>query len=165
MSVIRVLFVCLGNICRSPMAEGVFRDKVNKAGLGETIEIDSAGTGAWHIGSPPDKRAQMTTQLNDIDISQQKARQVVKEDFEDFDYILAMDYTNYETLLSKADHHHSNKIQLFLNYSSGKKTIEVPDPYYGGDNNFSHVLNLIDSASQGLLNELQLRLKGSTEDS
>ncbi len=152
---IRILFVCMGNICRSPTAEGIFRHKVENASLESSIEIDSAGTHAYHIGSPPDPRAQSAAKKRDIDLSPLRARRVVTNDFIQFDYVIAMDKSNYEDLEAICPSGHENKIHLFLNYSNNIET-EVPDPYYGSGNGFEIVLNLIENAAEGLLKHLQV---------
>ncbi|QDG75467.1 low molecular weight protein-tyrosine-phosphatase [Labrenzia sp. PHM005] len=141
-----VLFVCLGNICRSPLAEGVFRDAVHKAGLTDHIHIDSAGTGAWHAGNPPDPRSIEVAAKYGIDISRQRARQVIAEDFNRFDLILAMDTENLETLYSRSQLDHPG-LRLFLNDPAKN----VPDPYYGGEDGFEQVYQLIDQGSHALL--------------
>jgi len=148
---VNVLFVCMGNICRSPTAEGVFTRLVEEAGLLDKIGIDSAGTHAYHVGEPPDPRAQKSALARGIDISQLRARRAVSEDFERFDYVLAMDYDNLQNLEPLCEPQHSAKLQLFLEYGSHADTREVPDPYYGGPMGFERVLDLIEDASNGLL--------------
>jgi len=152
---IKVLFVCLGNICRSPTAEGVFRSVVEQAGLSDQILVDSAGTGNWHIGSPPDRRAIDTAALRNIDLSILKARQVSKEDIAVFDYIIAMDNQNLLDLRSIADAEHHHKLNLFLTFADRYTELEVPDPYYGGNQGFSHVIDMIEAASNGLLHHIK----------
>ena len=151
MSKPKVLFVCLGNICRSPTAEAVFRRKASEAGI--DVFIDSAGTGAWHQGELPDGRAREAGQRRGYSFAGQRARAVIENDFKDFDYILAMDQKNLKALISRAPTGTENKIRLFLEYGS-TSTTEVPDPYYGGPDGFEHVLDLIEDASGGLLREL-----------
>jgi protein-tyrosine phosphatase len=153
---VRVLFVCLGNICRSPMAEGVFRSLVEAAGAAERVIIDSAGTSDYHAGHSPDQRAQRTLRSRNIDISRLRARQVTEADFEAFDHIFAMDRTNLEKLISSAPAEHRAKIRLFLDLAPDAGVREVPDPYFGGDEGFGHVLALIDMASSRLLAELDI---------
>jgi protein-tyrosine phosphatase len=148
-----VLFVCMGNICRSPTAEGVFRHFVNEAGLADQIEIDSAGTHAYHIGEPADRRASAAAERRGMSLAEIRARRVSDDDFERFDYILAMDEDNQMRLLDQAPEEHRAKVQLFLSYASVSET-EVPDPYYGGGAGFEHVLDLIEEASRGLLETL-----------
>lgn len=151
----KVLFVCLGNICRSPTAEGVFSKVVNDANLSEQIKVDSAGTGNWHIGHPPDNRAIKAAALRGIDISGLRARQVSASDMHVFDYIIAMDNQNLADLkqLSIPSHHY--KINLFLSYADQYDDSEVPDPYYGGNQGFETALNMIENASEGLLKKIK----------
>ena len=151
-----VLFVCMGNICRSPTAEGVFRKQVEEAGLDSRIEIDSAGTHAYHVGNPPDERAQAAAERRGVSISTLRARRVADEDFEYFTHIVAMDIDNLESLKESAESRHHHKIRLFLEYSSGPES-EVPDPYYGGARGFERVLDLVEDASRGLLATLANR--------
>jgi len=150
----RILFVCLGNICRSPMAEGVFAHIVAEAGHGERFHIDSAGTGAWHVGNPPDPRAVSAAAERGIDLTSQRAREVRMQDFEKFDLILAMDSSNHEHLLRVAPEEHSHKIRLFLDHLPEHETRDVPDPYYGGDEGFNAVLDLIEDGARVLLGRL-----------
>lgn len=154
MSTTKILFVCLGNICRSPMAEGTFRHLVKEQGLEDRVEIDSAGTGAWHVGEPPDRRATAAARHRGIDLSGQKARKVRPDDFEHYDYILAMDQENHMNLLRMAPDEHRHKVELFLSYAPDQPEREVPDPYYGGDQGFEHALDLVEAASRGLLDEI-----------
>ncbi len=151
---IKVLFVCMGNICRSPTAEGVFRHHVQQKDLEKQFFIDSAGTHSYHVGSRPDKRSQQAAGLRGVDISRLRARRVTDKDYEFFDYILAMDNANYRDLADSAPGQYQHKISLFLSYAQDKKETEVPDPYYGGLKGFEHVLDLVSAASQGLLEEL-----------
>ena len=151
----RILFVCLGNICRSPMAEGTFRHLIEQKGLQHLVEIDSAGTGAWHVGEPPDDRATATALHRGIDISGQSARKVRSEDFEFYDYILAMDQENHMNLIRMAPDEHRKKVRLFLEFASNQPEREVPDPYYGGAGGFENVLDLVQAASRGLLAEIE----------
>ena len=155
---IRVLFVCMGNICRSPTAEGVFRKLVSDEGMGNVIEIDSAGTHAYHVGHEPDRRAQLAAQQRGIDLSELRARQVMLIDFESFDYILAMDASNYEVLLAQSPAHAKSKINLFMSFAPSRKEQEVPDPYYGGQRGFEIVFDMIEDASNGLLDDIRKRL-------
>ncbi len=154
---VKVLFVCLGNICRSPTAEGVFRDVVKRAGLDPHIEIDSAGTHAYHVGAPPDLRAQEVARRRGIDLSGLRGRKAVRADFERFDFILAMDEENLGNLLAICPAGHEGKAQLFLDYAPHRPEREVPDPYYGGDAGFELVLDMIEEAAQGLLAEIRKR--------
>lgn len=143
----------MGNICRSPTAEGVFRHYVNEAGLAEQIHIDSAGTHAYHIGESPDRRANAAAERRGISLADIRARRVTNDDFATFDYIIAMDEDNQERLLERAPDEHRSKVQLFLSYASVGET-EVPDPYYGGAAGFDRVLDLVEAASRGLLETL-----------
>jgi len=152
MSKPKVLFVCLGNICRSPTAEAVFRHKANEAKL--DVFIDSAGTGAWHQGELPDPRAREAGGNRGYSFAGQTARAVTADDFEDFDLILAMDNRNLSNLTGQAPVNTRCKIKLFLEYGQSTE-VEVPDPYYGGPDGFEHVLNLIEAASDGLIKVLQ----------
>lgn len=147
----KILFVCLGNICRSPMAEGVFRHIAGEAGALERLEIDSAATGAWHTGDPPDARAQAAAKSRGIDISMQRARSIERDDFETFDLILAMDNMNHGDLKEMAPPGHDHKVRLFLSFAPALGVEEVPDPYYGGPEGFDHVLDLVDEAGRALL--------------
>ena len=145
-----VLFVCMGNICRSPTAEGVFRHYVTGAGLADQIEADSAGTHAYHVGEPADRRATAAAERRGVSLAGIRARRVSADDFERFDYIIAMDQDNQMHLLDQAPDEHRSKVQLFLSFSSEDES-EVPDPYYGGSAGFERVLDLVESASRGLL--------------
>jgi protein-tyrosine phosphatase len=150
----RILFVCLGNICRSPMAEGVFRRLVEEEGLAHRFEIDSAGLGAWHLGQAPDDRAQAAARARGIDISGQSARQVQPDDFDRFDLLLVMDRTNLAELKRVAPAEARAKIRPFLDFAPKAGTKDVPDPFYGGTAGFDHALDLIEAAARGLLAEL-----------
>jgi len=156
---VRVLFVCLGNICRSPTAEGVFRHVVREAGLLEHIEIDSAGTHAYHIGEPPDARAQAAARRRGIDLSALRGRRAEATDIERFDYVLAMDAENYENLLAICPLGLEHKVRLFLEFAPERPEREVPDPYFGGDAGFDRVLDMIEEAAQGLLADLRERYR------
>lgn len=151
MNKVRVLFVCMGNICRSPTAHGVFRDLVRNEGLEDRIEIDSAGTHGYHIGAPPDGRAQATAKSRGFDLSDLRARKAITQDFEEFHYILAMDEDNYQGLKAIAPADASGRLQLFLDYAPDAGLREVPDPYYGGQQGFEQVFDLVTEASEGLL--------------
>ena len=148
---VSILFVCYGNICRSPTAEGVFRKLVEDAGLSDRCFIDSAGTHGFHSGSPPDPRSQEAALHRGVDMSSQASRQVGRRDFERFDLILAMDRQNLTRLQSFCPPAHAHKIALFLDYAPESGVEEVPDPYYGGPSGFEDVLDLIGAASKGLL--------------
>ncbi|MGI9237490.1 MAG: low molecular weight protein-tyrosine-phosphatase [Woeseiaceae bacterium] len=148
-----ILFVCMGNICRSPTAEGVFRHIVEEAGLGERIHIDSAGTHAYHVGNPPDRRATAAAERRGISLGDLRARRVCDDDFERFDYIIAMDLDNLDHLNDQSSPEYHSKLRLFLEFSPGQVR-EVPDPYYGGAAGFERVLDLVEEASRGLLETL-----------
>lgn len=147
---VNVLFVCLGNICRSPTAHGVFQHLVERHDLSDAIHIDSAGTGDWHIGRAPDKRSSAAALQRGYDLSVLRARQVSAQDFDRFDYILAMDAQNLSDLQKMRPTHFRGELDLFLSYGAGHLR-EVPDPYYGGDDGFQQVLDLVEEAAQGLL--------------
>jgi protein-tyrosine phosphatase len=154
---VRVLFVCLGNICRSPTAQGVFAKMVGDEGLGEAVVVDSAGTHAYHIGERPDPRAQKAALKRAIDLSALRARRVVPEDFEEFDYVVAMDRGNFEHLQSMCPPAAQHKLHLFLNFAPELNLDEVPDPYYGGPAGFERVIDLIEDASRGLIAHIRER--------
>ena len=151
-----VLFVCMGNICRSPTTEGVFRHHVTEAGLLEHFEIDSAGTHAYHVGEPPDRRSIAAAERRGVSLANIFARRVSDEDFERFDYVIAMDAENHARLLEQAAEEHHAKVRLFLSFAAGPET-EVPDPYYGGSAGFERVLDLVEAASRSLLETIQKR--------
>jgi len=150
---VSVLFVCLGNICRSPTAEGVFRDLVEREGLGDEIRIDSAGTHAYHVGSPPDARAQSEAKRRGIDISGLRGRQARTEDFKLFDYVLAMDRSNHQNLLSICPPDAQDRLAMFLDFAPDLGRREVPDPYYDGG--FEPVYDMIVQAAHGLLSDIR----------
>jgi len=151
---ISILFVCMGNICRSPTAEGVFRHYVQEAGLAERIETDSAGTHAYHSNEPADRRAQAAAERRGFSLADIRARRVQANDFERFDYVLAMDNDNLDLLKEQADPEQYDKLRLFLEFSPAQE-VEVPDPYYGGAAGFERVLDLVEDASTGLLEMLK----------
>ncbi len=155
---VSVLFVCLGNICRSPTAEGVFRKLVADAGLHERIRIDSAGTAGYHEGHPPDARAAAAAAARGFELDGIRARRVAAEDFELFDLILAMDEDNLLDLRRAAPDNARAELRLLLEYAAGRSETAVPDPYYGGRNGFEQVLDLVTDACAGLLEELRRRL-------
>jgi len=155
MEKVRVLFVCMGNICRSPTAHGVFRSLVQQQNLQSAIEIDSAGTHAYHIGEPPDRRAQSTATQRGVDLSDLRARAVKTRDFDKFDYILAMDEANFMSLQASSPEETQHKIRLFLSFAPQLNRREVPDPYYGGQKGFENVFDMIEQAAQGLLDDIQ----------
>jgi protein-tyrosine phosphatase len=154
----RVLFVCMGNICRSPTAEGVMRRLVAEAGLEDRIEVDSAGTGGWHAGDPPDVRATAAAARRGVTLDG-AARQVRPEDFDEFDLVIAMDRENLRGLLTLApDEAAAERIRLLREFdpsSAGAPDLDVPDPYYGGDRGFETVLDMTEAACRGLLDELR----------
>jgi len=159
---IRVLFVCLGNICRSPTAHGVLLGMLEEEGLSKQVSVDSAGTAGWHIGKSPDPRSQKAAQARGVDISGQRARQVSPEDFEIFDYILAMDRSNLEDLkaLYADNGNKGTPPKLFLRaFGRSFDEHEVPDPYYGGEAGFRHVLDLVEDACDGLIADIRKRLE------
>jgi len=148
---VNVLFVCTGNICRSPSAEGVFRTLVQRQGLAERIGIDSAGTHAYHIDEPPDPRAQEAALERGVDLSALRGRRAGPEDFSRFDYVLAMDRENHADLLAICPPGAEDRVRLFLDFAPELGEREVPDPYYGGVASFELVLDMIEAASAGLL--------------
>ncbi|HXG79863.1 MAG TPA: low molecular weight protein-tyrosine-phosphatase [Methyloceanibacter sp.] len=147
----RLLFVCLGNICRSPMAEGAFRRIAAEEGVLHLFDIDSAGLGDWHAGQAPDARAQAAARRRGMDISTQSARQITRGDFARFDLLLAMDGSNVEELVRLAPRETRHKIRRFLDYAPHLGTKDVPDPFYGEREGFDHALDLIEEAARGLL--------------
>ena len=154
---VRVLFVCLGNICRSPMAQGVFARFVEEEGLEGSVEVDSAGTHAFHIGECPDQRACAAALKRGVDLSHQRARRVVRRDFEEFDYVLAMDRYNYAHLQSYCPDEFGHKLRCVLEFAPQLAEREVPDPYYGGGSGFESVLDMLELAGQGLLRDIRTR--------
>lgn len=152
---IKVLFVCMGNICRSPTAEAVFRAKVAAAGLADQIQIDSAGTHNYHIGKPADARTQKAAMRRGYDLSALWARQVIKQDFLDFDFVLAMDGANLSILQRLRPSNTNRHLGLLLEFSRHHTEREVPDPYYGGEDGFEQVLDMIEDATEGLLIDLR----------
>ncbi|OUS29331.1 phosphotyrosine protein phosphatase [Gammaproteobacteria bacterium 45_16_T64] len=154
----KVLFVCLGNICRSPTAEAVFRSVVEEAGLTSVIEIDSCGTAGYHVGEAPDSRSMAAAASRGYDMARLRGRQLSVNDYLAFDYILAMDEANM-TEVTQGDPGESGAVfNLFLSYSNQKQYIGVPDPYYGGKDGFGLVLDLVEDAAIGLLGEIKKRL-------
>jgi len=155
-----VLFVCLGNICRSPSADGMLRKKLAEHGLDEKVTVDSAGTGDWHIGKAPDQRSQAAAAARGYAISNLRARQVVAEDFDKFDYVLAMDKSNIENMKEFMP---SGKVRtqpelILERFGNDKSITEVPDPYYGGEEGFQTVLDLLETACDNLVLELKQKL-------
>lgn len=151
---IRVLFVCLGNICRSPLGEGILRDKVQKLGLEGRIEVDSAGTAGYHIGEKPDKRAIAVARRFGIDISGLRGRQIEKSDLDSFDYVLAMDRANYKDIQALGVTHHKAQLDLLLSFHPDEDVYDVPDPFYGGPEDFTKVFDQIETACRYFLDEL-----------
>ena len=149
------LFVCMGNICRSPTADAVFKQVANQAGLDHKIFVDSAGTHAYHVGNPPDRRAQSSALKRGYQMHELRARKVAASDFSIFDYILAMDNENLALLQQRCPDQFSGKLELFMNYGAGMySNQEVPDPYFGGEQGFELVLDMIEEASHGLLDHI-----------
>ena len=153
----RILFVCMGNICRSPTAEGVFRQLLKEAGLEQRVIVDSAGTGDYHVGEPPDERACTTAARRGYDLTGLRARQVSRDDFAKFDYVLAMDIENLRALKRFCPPEYGHKVMLFTEFCSTGACV-VPDPYSGGPEGFERVLDLVEDASQGLLEHLREKL-------
>ncbi len=155
---VRVLFVCMGNICRSPTAEGVFSSLLSEHNLDEKVFVDSAGTHAYHIGSSPDNRSEQVALRRGIDISRQRARQVVEDDFVNFDYIVVMDQDNLNNLNAIVPAEFRSKLTLFMDYAPHLSVTAVPDPYYGGKRGFESVLDLVEEASEGLIKHIKSKL-------
>jgi protein-tyrosine phosphatase len=153
MKKVAVVFVCMGNICRSPTAEAVFRQYVERAGLAGQIVIDSAGTHDYHIGEPPDSRTQRAAQQRGFDMTRLRGRQVEAADFSRFDYVLAMDAANLAILLAPKES--ATQARLFLDYAHHHVEREVPDPYYGGEDGFERVLDMVEDAAAGLLQHIR----------
>ena len=151
---ISILFVCMGNICRSPTAEGVFRHLVEGAGLSDHIDADSAGTHAYHTNEPADRRAQAAAESRGYSLAAIRARAVQVSDFERFDYIVAMDSDNLANLTARGEPEYHDRLSLFLEYSQSSE-LEVPDPYYGGAAGFERVLDLVEDASRGLIEAIK----------
>jgi len=158
MGQVKVLFVCMGNICRSPTAEGVFKGLVEEAGLSHVIETDSAGTHSYHVGAEPDSRAQTVALTRGFDLSGLRGRKFVAEDFVEFDYLLAMDEENYSNMDTIRPDNAKGSLHLFLDFAPNVKEKEVPDPYYGGPKGFERVFDMVEDASQGLLDQIKKSL-------
>ena len=150
-----VLFVCLGNICRSPTAHGVFAKLVEQAGYSDLIQVDSAGTGDWHLDHAPDQRTAQVAAAKGYDLSGLRARLVTSADFNQFDYIIAMDNANLKDLRAMQPEGYAGHLGLFLDFSEQSAVQEVPDPYYGGEDGFELVFGLVEDASRGLLRHIQ----------
>ena len=157
----RILFVCLGNICRSPTAEAVLRELAVREAPELTLEVDSAGTAAYHVGQPPDPRTCSAAARRGYDLSTLRARTVESADFERFDLILAMDRENLAALRRRAPSHAHERLRLFLEFSPDAAPEDVPDPYYGGPNGFERVLDLVEAATRGLLTHLRQRSRAA----
>ena len=151
---VKVLFVCMGNICRSPTAHGVFQSLVDEQGLGGSIQVDSAGTHSYHTGSPPDLRSQAMAQSRGIDLTGLRARRFVSTDFTEFDYLLGMDQANLADMLALKPDATGARVKLMLEYSDRFEQQEIPDPYFGEDG-FDLVFDMIDDAARGLLRDIR----------
>ena len=154
----RVLFVCTGNICRSPSAEGVFRHLVAEAGRTRRIETDSVGLGGWHIGGPPDPRSVQAAARRGIDISDLRARQLTLGDFDRFNLLLAMDEGHHRDMLHRATDAQRGKVRMFMEAAAGHPAPAVPDPYYGGPDGFETALDMIEEGARAWLREVEARL-------
>lgn len=155
MARIRVLMVCLGNICRSPMAHGVFEARLRHHGLEGTIEVDSAGTAGYHVGARPDPRAREEARARGYELEHLRARQLEPEDFFEFDYVLTMDEANYRSAERIRPGDARAELLRFMDFAPGSREREVPDPYYGGDDGFGYVMDLVERAADGLLEHLR----------
>jgi protein-tyrosine phosphatase len=155
---VKVLFVCTGNICRSPTAEGVFRALLAREGLDGRVGVDSAGTHAYHVGEPPDRRSIQTARRHGVDLSGQRARQVTAEDFETFDLIVSMDRGHHEILRRRCPTAHVEKLALFLAFAPEFGLLDVPDPYYGEGDGFERVFEMTEAGARGLLAHLREEL-------
>ncbi len=153
----RVLMVCLGNICRSPLAQGVMEQRLRKSGLFHSVTVDSAGTQGYHLGESPDPRAVEAAARRGYDLSGQRARRVRDGDFQSFDYILAMDQDNLQQLVARCPGAEVDRLKLLLDFAPGPDGEEVPDPYYGGEDGFERALDLIEAAVDGLILEIKSR--------
>ncbi len=149
----KILFICMGNICRSPSAEAVFADLIKKEELIDSFEIDSAGTHAYHIGNPPDKRSIAAALRRGIDMQHLRARQLEAQDFESYDRLIIMDHANYEEIIKRFPDAEHSRLSYMLDYAKNFTEKEVPDPYYGEGDGFELVLDLLEDAAQGLLDD------------
>jgi len=156
---INVLFICMGNICRSPTAHGIFRQMIKEKGLQDSIAVDSAGTHAYHVGKKPDERSIQTALSRHVDIRDLMARQLGDYDFEEFDYLLVADQDNYYLTLENCPTEHRHKVKFILDFATRTTLKEVPDPYYGQGNGFERVYDLVEDACAGLMTELEKELK------
>ncbi|MCB4361714.1 low molecular weight protein-tyrosine-phosphatase [Quatrionicoccus australiensis] len=157
----RVLFVCMGNICRSPTAEGVLRQFIRLNNMGDKVEVDSAGTHGYHVGEAPDSRTQRAAAVRGYNLSQLRARKVARQDLDYFDLVLAMDKNNLDNLQRLASPEQQEKIKLFMDFSKNFDDNEVPDPYYGLGHGFDLVLDMVEDAAQGLIEEIKEKLAHS----
>jgi protein-tyrosine phosphatase len=157
----RVLLVCMGNICRSPTAEGVLRKHIQMNMLGDKVEVDSAGTHGYHVGEAPDARTQRAASARGYNLSQLRARKVAPQDLDYFDLILAMDRTNLDNLKRMATTEQQKRIKLFMDYARNFEDDEVPDPYYGLGHGFDLVLDMVEDAAQGLIEDIRRNLSGA----
>lgn len=155
---VKILFVCTGNICRSPTAHGVFRDLVRREGLADKIQVESAGTHAYHVGEPPDRRSVQAAKLRGVDLSDLRARQIIKSDYDDFDLLLAMDRGHFGLMLGKCPSARQDALALFLSFAPQLNLLDVPDPYYGAGDGFERVLDMIEAGSAGLLEYIRAHL-------
>jgi len=153
----KVLFVCMGNICRSPTAEGVFRKMITDAGLSELVQVGSAGTHSYHVGEAPDARAQQAARKRGYDLSTLAARQIAQDDFRDHDLILAMDWENLALLQQQCPKAYKHKLHLLMRFAGEHDAATVPDPYYGGPDGFNTVLDYVEDACQGLIDVVRKR--------
>ncbi|MGB3541832.1 low molecular weight protein-tyrosine-phosphatase [Rubrivirga sp.] len=162
---VHVLFVCLGNICRSPLAEGLFQDKVNAAGLEGEVVVDSAGTGGWHVGAPADARMTATAATHGTDLSRLKARQLERHDLHAFDHVFVMDKSNlHDTLALDPDGDHGTRVRLFREFDPEPGDYQVPDPYYGGAAGFETVYAIADRTTDAILERLAVVYGWDLED-
>lgn len=157
----RVLFVCMGNICRSPTAHGVFETRVREAGLGDRVLVDSAGTHSYHVGAPPDARSQAHALQRGYDLSTQRARQLTASDFDQFDLILAMDWDNLSLAQERCPPQHARKLRRFAEFFQHHDSAVVPDPYQGGARGFEEVLDLVEDGCEGLMQHVRRALDGA----